>query len=72
MNYRQIWLQNFGILTEYQRARLQRKVAPKLYANIILIFARVETGYIVGLETNVNNNDEDIINYFVNTLLSSI
>lgn len=72
MEFRQIWLQQFGVFTDWQINRLRKKVAPKMYSNIHLNFARVETGYILGIETNVPNKDEEIINYFVNTLIASI
>ena len=71
-SYRQIWLQQLGIVTEYQIRKLQKKVGPKMYSNCKIISGATEYGYILGIETNINASDEDIINYFIKVMICSL
>lgn len=71
-NYRQIWLQQLGIFTDYNVRRLQKKVATKMFTNVKLIVGSTQEGYIIGIETNLKEPDETIINYFLKVALLSI
>lgn len=69
---RQIFFEELGYFTAGQIRKIFNKVAPQLYKNVALVYSETEVGYILGLSTNIEGNDNELKNYFFKVVLTNL
>lgn len=69
---RQIFFEELGYFTAGQIRKIFNKLAPQLYRNVGLIYQETEVGYILGLSTNIQGQDEELKNYFYKVVLTNL